>query len=330
MNSKLKLKLKTKIASLVLLACGLVAGSAAWPQAYPDKPVKLIVPFAAGGSGDIIGRIYAEKLSALWKQPVVVENKAGAGGNIASDFVAKAPADGYTLLLAANSHVFNGSLYANRPYDPIKDFTAVAGVAYYSLILVVNPALPIRSLKEMVAYAKANPGKLTFGSAGVGTSTHLANELFKNAAGIEIVHSPYKSAGLATTDLLGGHIQAMFNNPVSALPFVKSGKLRPLVTTGPKRLADTLDVPTIAESGYPGFEAGTWWAILGPSGLPKNVVSKVSADLSAINKMPDVTARLATEGVETWSYPPAELSAIMLADQKKWGKIITDAKIKLD
>ncbi len=326
----MKTNLKSKIASLALLACGVALSGSALAQAYPDKVVKLVVPFAAGGSGDIIGRIYAEKLAALWKQPVVVENKAGAGGNIASDFVAKAPADGYTLLLAANSHVFNGSLYANRPYDPIKDFTPVAGIAYYSLILVVNPALPIRSLSEMVSYAKANPGKLTFGSAGVGTSTHLANELFKNSAGIDIVHSPYKSAGLATTDLLGGHIQAMFNNPISALPFVKSGKLRPLVTTGPKRLNDTPDVPTIAESGYPGFEAGTWWAILGPAGLPKNVVAKISADLASINKMPEVTARLNTEGVETWSHPPAELAAIMLTDQKKWGKIIKDANIKLD
>lgn len=322
--------LRTRIGSLALLAFSFALAGSASAQTYPDKVVKLVVPFAAGGSGDIIGRIYAEKLSALWKRPVVVENKAGAGGNIASDFVAKAPADGYTLLLAANSHVFNGSLYANRPYDPIKDFTAVAGVAYYSLILVVNPELPIRSLKEMVAYAKANPGKMTFGSAGVGTSTHLANELFKNAAGIDIVHSPYKSAGLATTDLLGGHIQAIFNNPISALPFVKSGKLRPLVTTGPRRLADTPDVPTIAESGYPGFEAGTWWAILAPAGLPKNVVTKVSTDLAAINKMPDVIARLKTEGVETWSHPPGELSDIMLADQKKWGKIIKDANIKLD
>lgn len=326
----MNIKLISKIASLLLLVFSLGMFNSAISQTYPDKPVRLVIPFGPGGSGDIIGRIYAEKLAAIWKQPVIVENKAGAGGNIASDFVAKAPADGYTLLLIANSHVFNGSLYANRPYDPIKDFTPVAGVSYYSLILVVNPTLPINDLKDMVSYAKAHPGKLTFGSAGIGTSTHLANELFKNAAGIDIVHSPYKSAALATTDLLGGHIQAMFNNPVSALPFVKSGKLRPLVSTGPHRLVDTPDVPTISESGYPGFEAGTWWAIIGPAGLPKNVVSTIASDLATINEMPDVIARLQAAGVETWSHPPAELATIMLNDQEKWDKIIKDANIKLD
>ena len=326
----MKNKLEILFASLCCVAVVGVAINDARAQSFPARPVKIVVPFAAGGPADSIGRILATKLGMMWNQPVVVENKVGGGGNIASDITAKAAPDGYTLLLAANSHVTNGSLYTSLSYDPIKDFTAVAGVAYYSLILVVNPGLPLNNLRDVVAYAKANPAKLSFGSAGTGTPTHLAAELFKKAAAINVAHVPYKGAAPATTDLLGGHLQAMFNNPVSALPFVESGKLRAIATTGLKRSPNVPNVPTVSESGYEGFEVGTWYAVLGPAGMDRNIVSKISSDVATILKMSDVIKKMNSEGIEIRSNSPEELSLIMLSEQKKWSKLIKDENIKID
>lgn len=302
----------------------------AQPATYPAKPVRLIIPFAAGGPADVIARVYAEKLNRLWAQPVIPDNRPGAGGNIASELTAKAPPDGYTLLIAANSHVTNGALYSGLRYDPIKDFTPISQIAYYSLVLVANPALPARNLQELVAYAKANPSKLSIGSAGSGTPTHLASELFRRVAGIDFVHVPYKGAAPATTDLIGGQLQLMFNNPVSALPQMKSGKIRAIATTGLARSPASPEVPTIAESGYPGFEAGTWYAFLGPAGMPKDIVAKIAADLSAISKMEDVRERLLAQAVEVRATTPEALSAIMRADSERWSKVIRDANIKPD
>ncbi len=321
-----------KIFAVFWITCAVFVQTQSQAQTtnYPDKPIKLVIPFAAGGSGDIIGRLIADRLSGVWKQPVLADNKAGAGGNIASDFVAKASPDGMTLLLAANSHVINSSLYNKLPYDSIKDFTALAGVAYYSLFLVVNNSLPANNFNELLAYAKSNPGALTFGSAGTGTPTHLANELLKNVAGIDIIHSPYKGAAPATTDLLGGHIQAMFNNPISALPFIKSGKLRALASTGPKRSVSAPEIPTVAELGFPNYEVGTWFALLGPKGMPLSIVNKISNDTSEQLKTLDVIVKMNTEGIEPWIRSSSELSQILVQDQAKWGQIIKEAHIKLD
>ena len=299
-------------------------------QSFPSKSVRLIVPFPPGGPADVLGRVYAEKLSAAWSQPVVVENRAGAAGNIGSDMTAKASPDGYTLLLIASSHVINSALYDKLPYDPIKDFTPISQVAYYSLVLVAHPSVPAQSLTELVALAKAQPGKLVLVSAGNGTPTHLTAELFRTAAQIDFLHVPYKGAAPATNDLLAGQGQLMFNNPVSALPHVTAGKLKALAVTGTQRSALAPDIPTIAESGYPGFEAGTWYAFLAPAGLPPEILKKLSMDIVAITKQDDLKARFAKMGIEALGSTPEQLSEVMQADLIKWSAVIRNANIKPD
>jgi tripartite-type tricarboxylate transporter receptor subunit TctC len=299
-------------------------------QSFPSKSVRLIVPFPPGGPADLLGRVYAEKLSAAWSQPVVVENRAGAAGNIGSDMTAKASPDGYTVLLIASSHVINSALYDKLPYDPIKDFTPISQVAYYSLVLVAHPSVPAQSLTELVALAKAQPGKLVLVSAGNGTPTHLTAELFRTAAQIDFLHVPYKGAAPATNDLLAGQGQLMFNNPVSALPHVTAGKLKALAVTGTQRSALAPDIPTIAESGYPGFEAGTWYAFLAPAGLPPEILKKLSMDIVAITKQDDLKARFAKMGIEALGSTPEQLSEAMQADLVKWSAVIRNANIKPD
>jgi tripartite-type tricarboxylate transporter receptor subunit TctC len=278
----------------------------------------------------VLGRVYAEKLSAAWSQPVIVENRAGAAGNIGSDMTAKAAPDGYTILLIASSHVINSALYDKLPYDPIKDFTPLSQVAYYSLVLVAHPSVPAQSVSELVALAKAQPGKLALVSAGNGTPTHLTAELFRTAAQIDFLHVPYKGAAPATNDLLAGQGQLMFNNPVSALPHVTAGKLKALAVTGTQRSALAPDIPTIAESGYPGFEAGTWYAFLAPAGLPPEISKKLSRDIVAITKQDDLKARFAKMGIEALGSTPEQLSEVMQADLVKWSAVIRNANIKLD
>jgi len=313
----------------------LIAITSSWAtespaQSFPSKSVRLIVPFPPGGPADVLGRIYAEKLSAAWTQPVIVENRAGAAGNIGSDMTAKASPDGYTLLLIASSHVINSALYDKLPYDPIKDFTPLSQVAYYSLVLVAHPSVPAQSLTELVALAKAQPGKLALVSAGNGTPTHLTAELFRTAAQIDFLHVPYKGAAPATNDLLAGQGQLMFNNPVSALPHVTAGKLKAFAVTGTQRSALAPEIPTIAESGYPGFEAGTWYAFLAPAGLPSEIVKKLSTDIVAITKQDDLKARFEKMGIEALGSTPEQLSEVMQADFIKWSAVIRNANIKPD
>jgi tripartite-type tricarboxylate transporter receptor subunit TctC len=315
-----------------LLACfaGLALAGQADAQTYPAKPVKIVVAFSPGGPPDVMGRIFADKLSAMWGQPVFVENRGGAGGNIGSEYVAKSVPDGTTLLLAPSSHVTNGALYSKLAYDPIRDFTPISQVAYYPLVLVVHPTVPATTLKELVALAKAEPGKLMLASAGSGTPTHLTAELFRSVAGIDFVHVPYKGAAPATNDLLGGQAQMMFNNPVSAMPHVKSGRLRALATTSAQRAPVAPDVPTVAESGYPGFEAGTWYAFLGPAGIAKEIQARLAADIVAVTQMADVRSRFAAMGVDPIGTTPEQLAAIMQSDLEKWTKVIRAANIKAD
>jgi tripartite-type tricarboxylate transporter receptor subunit TctC len=314
----------------LLIAITSLGATESRAQNFPSKSVRLIVPFPPGGPADVLGRLYAEKLSAAWSQPVVVENRAGAAGNIGSDMTAKASPDGYTLLLIASSHVINSALYDKLPYDPIKDFTPISQVAYYSLVLVAHPSVPAQSLSELVALAKAQPGKLALVSAGNGTPTHLTAELFRTAAQIDFLHVPYKGAAPATNDLLAGQGQLMFNNPVSALPHVTAGKLKALAVTGTQRSALAPDIPTIAESGYPGFEAGTWYAFLAPAGLPPEILKKLSTDIVAITKQDDLKARFAKMGIEALGSTPEQLSEVMQADFIKWSAVIRNANIKPD
>ena len=299
-------------------------------QQYPSKPVKLLVGFPPGGAVDIVGRIFANKLSAMWGQPVIVENRAGAAGNIASELAAKVAPDGYTIIMVASSHVSNGALYRNLPYHPIKDFTAVSQVTYYPLVLVSHPSVAVTNLGELIALAKAKPGTLSFNSAGSGTPTHLTSELLRIAANIDFLHVPYKGSAAATSDLLGGQVQLAFSNPIVALPHVKTGRLRALVTTGAKRTSIFADIPTVAESGYPGLEAGTWHAFLGPAAMPKEIAAKIAADLAIVLQMADVRERLSSMGVEPKGTTPEQLLAIMQADLEKWTRVVNAAHLKPD
>ena len=299
-------------------------------QAYPSKPVKLIVGQPPGGGNDVIGRILADKLSAMWGQQLLVEHRPGATGNIGAAFVAKSAPDGYTLFIVASSHVTNGAIYSKLPFDSVRDFTPISQVTNYSLVLVAHPSVPATTLEELIALAKANPGKLTFNSAGNGTATHLTAELFRIAVGIDILHIPYKGAAAASNDLLAGHVQFAFSNPIVALRPVQAGRLRALVTTGARRSSLFPDIPSVGEAGYPGLEAGNWHAILGPAGLPRGIVSKLATDIVAVLQMADVRERLTAMGVDPIGSTPEQLAALMRSELEKWTKVIRAANIKLD
>jgi tripartite-type tricarboxylate transporter receptor subunit TctC len=309
---------------------GAMLASPALAQAWPTRPVRLVVPFPPGGPADAIGRILAEPLAETWGQPVIIDNRGGAGGNIGADLVAKAPPDGQTLLLAASSHVQGAALYRRLAFDPIRDFTPIAQVAYYSLVVVVHPSVPATNLRELEAYMRANPGRLTMTSAGVGTPTHLAAELFRTSAGLEFTHVPFQGAAPAHTALLGGQVQAMFHNPVLAVPAVQAGQLRAIATTGTSRARALPDVPTLAESGYPGFEAGTWYAVLGPAGMPRALVAKIDADLRRAVALPSVGERFARQSMETREMGPDELATTMQAELDRWGGVIRRLGIQQD
>jgi tripartite-type tricarboxylate transporter receptor subunit TctC len=308
--------------------CLWAIGTAALAQTYPAKPVRLVVPFPAGGPADVIARMLGEKLSALWNQSIVVENRGGAAGNIGAELVARSAPNGYTLLVNASSHVINASIYTKLPYDPLKDFTPVTEVASYMLVLVVHPSLPARSVKEFVALAKSKPGQLTVANTGSGTPTHLTAELFKIAAHIDFVSVPYKGAAPANVDLVGGQVLAMFNNPINALPQVAAGRLRALAVTGAKHLAIAPQLPTIAESGYPGFEAGTWYGIFGPANLPTDITAKLHEDFVTVLRMRDIQEKLAAQGWDSIGNSPVEFAVIARSDLDKWAKVVKAAGIR--
>jgi tripartite-type tricarboxylate transporter receptor subunit TctC len=297
-------------------------------QSYPAKPVRLVIPFAAGGPTDIVARLLGEKLAPIWGQPLVVDNRPGGGGTLGTALVAKAAPDGYTLVLAATSHVYNDLLIGNLPYDPIKDFTPVAMMVSFPSILVVHPGVPATDLRGLVEYAKANPGKLSFGSAGIGTLSHLSAELFKRAANIDLLVIHYKGAAPATTDLLGARLHGMFNNPLSSLPLIKSGQVRALAATGEHRSPSTPEVPTVAESGYAGFKSDNWFALVGPAGMPKEIVGKLAKDVAAVLDIPEVRRQFADRGLETTVSTPEQLAAVMRSDQEKYAALFRDANIK--
>lgn len=314
-------------AGLVLVAA-LAAATASSAQNYPNRPVRLVVPFPAGGPADALGRALADQLNKMWGQPVIVENRGGAGGNLGAEVVARAAPDGYTLLLNASSHVINASLYEKLPYDPIKDFTPVSEVASYMLVLVVHPSVPATSVKEFVAFANGKQGGLSVANAGLGTPTHLAAVLFAQAAGLNLVHIPYRGAAPASMDLIGGQVPAMFNNPVNAVPQVKANKLRALAVTGAKRLALLPDIPTVAESGYPGFETRTWYGLFGPAGMPADAVRKLHADTDKVLHMPVVANNLVAQGWDIAVSPPDQFSKVLQSELDRWSAVVKRAGIK--
>jgi tripartite-type tricarboxylate transporter receptor subunit TctC len=319
-----------RIARLVIPAVALTlmaAGANAQTQAYPGKPIRWIVPFPPGGSTDLLARVVGQKLTESWGQQVIVENRGGAGGTLGAAEAARAPADGYTLLMGAIHHTIATSVYPKLPYDFQRDFAPITVVAIVPNVLVVNPAVPAKSTKELIAYAKANPGKLTYGSAGMGTAHHLIGEVFNLRAGTEIVHVPYKGSAPAVADLIGGQVSIMYDTVASCLPHVKSGKLRPLAVATAKRSSALPDVPTIAESALPGFEVTTWFGALAPAKTPPEIVARLNAEMVKILGMPDVTKRLLEAGAEPVGNTPAQMAAQIKRETEEFGKIVKQAKI---
>src|SRR3954449_8061057 len=314
-----------------ILCAALVATNATAAE-YPVRPIKLVVPYAAGGPTDVLGRLVADFLSRDLKQATVVENKAGAQGAIGAEAVARAEPDGYTLFVAAASIiVLNPMLYKKLPYDPVRDFKMLALITDLPVVMEVHPSVPARTVAEFVAFAKQNPGKLNFGSAGTGGTIHLAGEMFKQMADVELVHVPYKGAGPALTDLLSGNIQVMFDTLSTALPPVKSGLVRPLGVSSTERSPDLPDVPTIAESGYPDYRVSVWYGIAAPARLPEDVAQKLSASLDrALN---DDAFRGSLEKIGFPVFRPrsaAEMAAFIDADRARWSKVIKAQNITLD
>ena len=319
------------IASAVVLGAGLLGGTSALAQAYPTKPVTIIVPFAAGGTTDILARIIGQALTAELGQSVVVDNRAGAGGNIGGQAAAKAAPDGHTLFMGTvGTHAINASLYKKMPFDPVKDFAPLTRVANVPNLLVANPAQPYKSVKDLIAYAKANPGKVNFGSSGNGSSIHLSGELFKSLAKVDMQHVPYKGSAPAVTDLLGNQIDIMFDNMPSAIQHVRSGSLVPLAVTTAKRSPELPNVPTIAEAGVPGYEATSWFGMFAPAGTPAPVLAKLNAAIVKVLAQPDVKKKINEQGAEVYSETPEQFAAFIQAESVKWGKVVKESGASLD
>ena len=315
-----------------LLAAAMTAGTIqpAPAQQYPAKLIRIVVPFPAGGNADIFARVFAQKLGDAWKQTLVVDNRAGAAGIIGTQVVAKSPADGYTLLFGTTgTHTTNPAVYAKLTYDPVKDFAPVSNFADSPFLLVVHPSIPAGSLKDLIALAKARPGQLDYASFGIGSSAHLAGEMLRTMAGINIMHVAYKGGPPALTDLIGGHVALMFNSLPAVLPQVKSGKLHALALAAARRNPTLPDMPTFAEDGLPNFEAGSWYGILAPAGTPREVVTRLHAETVRMLALPDVKQRLAAEGSEGIGNTPEEFAAQIQRDAARWAKVARDAKIPL-
>ncbi|WP_454725293.1 MULTISPECIES: Bug family tripartite tricarboxylate transporter substrate binding protein [Cupriavidus] len=320
--------------SAVLLAClPCLAAAAEGPadDGYPNKAVRIVVPFAAGGSTDVVARIVAEKLALQFKQPFLVDNRAGASGNIGAELVAKSPADGYTLLMGATGVLsINDHLYSRMNYNVARDFAPVSYVTQNANILVVAPSLPATTVAELVALARSKPGTLSFASSGPGSSTHLSGELFKSMSGVDILHVPYKGSSAALTDLLGGQVTMLFDNAPSSIGFVQQGKLRALAVTSRKRLPGLPNVPTVDEAGFKGYESLSWCGIVAPAGTPRAVVLKLNRAIDRILATDEVREKLVQLGVEPVGGPPEAFARLIQSEHEKWGKVVKTANIKLN
>jgi tripartite-type tricarboxylate transporter receptor subunit TctC len=313
----------------VLQAAGLALAlsTAAAAQDYPAKPLRLIIPFPPGGSNDVVGRMIATHLGERLGKQVVVDNRSGAGGVIGTEIAANSPPDGYTLLVISIAHSVNPWLYRLN-YDPLKSFTPVGILASGPNVLAVNPALPVNSVKELVALAKQKPGDIQYASAGVGSFQHLGGELFKLEAGVDMLHVPFKGGGPAMIDVIGGHTKLVFSSLVQTTPHIKSGKLKALATGGAKRSPVLPDVPTVKEAGVPTYEAVNWWGIVAPAGTPQPIIEKVHKELTAVQASPEVQKQFSSEGAEIVQMSPAEFGAFMEKEMKKWERVVKEANIK--
>jgi len=320
-----------KIAAVLAGVAFAMSATVAGAQTWPSKPVKWVVPFAPGGTTDILARTVAEKLQAALGQPVVVENKPGAGGAVGAEFTAKAAPDGYTIMGGTiSTHAINASLYAKLPYDPVKDFAPITLIARVPNMLVVYPGVPAKDVKELIALMKANPGKYSFASSGNGTSQHLSGELFKSMAGVDMQHIPYKGSPPALQDVVGGQVTMTFDNITTAWPLAKAGKLRALAVTTAKRSSVAPDVPTLAESGLPGFEVGSWQGVFAPAGTPPEIVKRLNVEIVRILNLPDVREKLGNLGAEIVADSPEEFAALVKGEVVKWADVVKKSGAKVD
>ena len=321
---------------LAVAALAVMSLASAHAQTWPSKPVRIIVPFPPGGTTDIVARSIGVELQRMWQHPVVIENRAGAGGNIGADAVAKSPADGYTLLMGTvGTRAINQALYAQSgskmPFDPVKDFVPITLVAGVPNVMVINAKLPVNSVAEFIAYAKARPGQLNMASSGNGTSTHLTGELFKTVTGTYMVHFPYRGSAPAVTDLISGNMNVMFDNLPSALPHIKSGRLKALAVTSRTRSPALPDVPTIEEAaGLKGFDASSWFGLFAPAGTPRTVVDKIQADVAKALAQPAVRERFVAQGADPGGNTPDQFAAFIRAETDKWTRVVKFSNAKVD
>ena len=318
---------RAALAALFVLA----AGAAVAQANYPAKAIRYVVPFPAGGPLDIVARALGQDLTRSWNQPVIIDNRPGAGGNIGADLVAKAPPDGYTILMGAvSTHAINVTLYSKLPYDPIKDFAPVTLITSVPNVLVMHPSLPVKNVKDLIALAKARPGQLNFASGSTGSAGHLAGELFDSMAGVQMTHIPYKGAAPAVIDLIAGHVSLMFDNLASALPNIKSARVRALAVTTLKRSPLLPALPTISESGLRGFDVSTWFGIFAPAGTPPDIVAKLNAEIVRILHTPEMRERLAALGAEPIGNKPDEFAAFIKSEIQKYAKVVKASGAKAD
>jgi tripartite-type tricarboxylate transporter receptor subunit TctC len=309
--------------TLCALACGFAPLQSTLAQGkYPAKPIRLVLPFPPGGSTDIVARLIGQKLAEAWGQPVVVDNRPGAGGNVAAEHVARAAPDGYTLLQANVANAIGASLYPRLGYSLTGDFVAVTQLATTAYVLLAHPSLPVKSVRELIALAKARPGQLNYASAGAGSATHLSGELLKNLAGVDIVHVPYKGTGPAVTALLAGEIELYFATVPAAAPMIRSGRLRPLGVSSARRAAALPEVPTIAESGLKGYETSTWHGVLAPAATPREIVQQLNAEIVRILNAPEVREKLIAQGLEPVGDTPEQFAAYIRSEIAKWAKVV--------
>ena len=313
-------------AAVILIACACTVGA---QQAYPSKPVRFISPYAPGGSTTVLVQIIGQKLTESWGQQVLVDNRPGGNGIIAAEALARSPADGHTIMVTSLIHLVVPMLM-QTPYDPFTDFAPVATVSSYGVILAAHPAVPAGSLQELIALAKSKPGHLNFSSGGNGTSTHLAGEMFNIQAGVKLQHIPYKGAGPAVTDLIGGQVQLTFIAPAATIPHIRSGKLKGIAISGERRISALPQVPTFTEAGLPGFEADSWYGILAAAKTPKTIVDQLSAAIAKTLAMPDVREKIAAQGMDAYYTTPEKFGTIMKADSIKYGNVIKTANIKIE
>ena len=311
-----------------IVTCAAIAG---WAQPYPAKPIRVIVPFPAGGSADIMARVVGQKMTETWGQQVVIDNRAGAGGNIAAELAAKAVPDGYTLFLCVvGTHAIHQTLYRKLPFDPIRDFSAIAYIAGVPNVVVVHPSIPAKNVKELIAFIKARPGQINFGSSGTGTSVHMSGEMLKVMAGLNMTHIPYKGNPQAVTDLMAGQIELMITNMPSVIPYIQSGKLRALAVTIKERSPALPNLPTMEEAGLPGYESSAWFGLVGQAAVPRDIVIKVNAEVARIVKLADVKQNLASQGADPLVMTPDEFGVFMRAETAKWAKVVKASGARAD